>query len=125
MADDQVAQLADLMALLSDWLQSGHGTLVGCVSRWLAVQRGTITPDDPCPIPLSIPASDYVPPVIRREMALAVARRDGHVSTLQMADACGVGQEAIRKDLTRLEAEGYLVAEGEKRGRIWRAAGGG
>jgi CRP-like cAMP-binding protein len=120
---DQVRALADLMEVLADWLRSGRGTIRDAVLVWLGVETGAISPEDPCPV--AIPASQYIPPIARRDLALQVARRDGRVSTLQMADACGVTQEAIRRDFARLAEEGLLVAEGTKSGRIWRAAGGG
>lgn len=47
-------------------------------------------------------------PIERREMILRRIRQAGLVKLAEIATACGVSEETIRKDLIRLEAEGLV-----------------
>jgi len=58
-------------------------------------------------VPVIIPASE------RREIALAMARRQGSVNRRQLAVRCGVSRETARGDLRVLARLGLLRSSGE------------
>lgn len=60
----------------------------------------------------------------RQESALAAAREGKIWTTREYAERFGVGLAAARSDLRALVEEGKLVAEGETRGRRYRASPG-
>ncbi len=60
--------------------------------------------------------------VARRRIALAGAAAGTVWTTAALAGRCGVTPTTAWKDLSALVAEGSLVAEGDRRGRRYRAA---
>ena len=97
-------QLADLGAALQD--DDGVGDPEGMARVWARLILGLDSPGDRYAL-----ASD------RRQAALALAWRNGGLSSGDLARATGCSGEAARLTLVALAQAGQLVAQGDGRGR--------
>jgi hypothetical protein len=124
--DDQVAQLSDLLQLLSEWLAMGDGTLQSVMSRWINVQRGAISQDDTVPLPVPPSAASLcrarIPPAPRRQAAAIEMCKAGPITSGMLAQTMGCGNETARTDLVALARGGTLEASGTRRTRCYRLA---
>ncbi len=105
--------------------------LPGVLRAWRRLCVGAVTPATRAGWPVSpggeAPSVDFdaTAPIAQREaVALALAAREGRVTSKALAEATGTSQEAARVDLTVLAARGALEPRGMCRGRYYTSIAG-
>lgn len=92
--------------------EEGQADPQGIVRAWLKLFTGEESPDT---------RWGLVPELgDREELALSMAKRDGTITSGELAKAAYVGTEAARLTLRTMTEKGLLLPEGDCRGRVYR-----